>query len=155
MKQRSVLIFEDDHDLAKQWISALEAREITALHTASIEGFLQTCAQRAFDALVCDIFVRDANGYLENQGGLSLISYCRNSILGKTPAWAQEVPIIAITGAARVNDFDILQMADSIGASTLLRKPITPEALASIVCEQIDHSLAESNPLSQQEQKQQ
>ena len=43
------------------------------------------------------------------------------------------IPIIAISGGARIDNIDFLQMARKLGASESLAKPFTPQELVAAV----------------------
>lgn len=133
-KTQSVLIFEDDIDLAFQWTNYLKKRGMDVHHAMNVDEAVNFCAQIKFDFVILDMFLADADGNLIPRGGITMLTYLRNTPLKKVPAWGATVPIIVVTGANPKRGFDPLSNAKAVGGtrSTLfLRKPFKPEVLYS------------------------
>ncbi len=122
----SILIFEDDIDLARQWMLTLRNEGLTINHALTVEEALAYCASTQYDAVVSDIFLHDATGKPLPRGGYTLINYLRNTGLKKMPEWYATVPIVAVTGSPIIQGFDALALAKGMGATALMRKPFKP-----------------------------
>ncbi len=124
---RSVLILEDDLDLAQQWADYLAAfgyRCDLAFNRREAELL---CEERAYDAVIVDMFFRDENGRLSGDGGLTFITHLRLPSLAGTPRWGERVPIITVTGSDGI--VDALGHARNAGADRTFRKPFNPAVL--------------------------
>lgn len=114
--QRTILVVEDDLDLAKliQFCLAREGFEVR--HAADGEQALQEfdLAPRP-DLVIMDVMMPYRNGY-------ELLANLR-----QRPAWNQ-VPVIMLTGRGR--EEDVVQGLD-LGASDYLVKPFRPSELVA------------------------
>lgn len=131
-RKKSVLIFEDDIDLASQWLDTLSKKGINACHALSVDEAIGYCSQQKFDAVVLDIFLADNQGKLLPRGGITLMSYLRNPSLEKIPQWGATVPVLVVSGAIANMGFDPVLNAKAMGGShhvDVLRKPFQPELL--------------------------
>lgn len=128
-KKYSVLIFEDDMDLARQWTQILEKNSMSVKHAMTVDAAETYCSQIKFDVIIIDVFIKDPSGNLVPRAGYTLLSYMRNTSLEKIPKWGGTVPIIVVTGSPTVNGYDPLSYAMSMGANGTLRKPFKPEEL--------------------------
>lgn len=126
---RSILVFEDDMELARSWVEVLEARgaetEIVRRRTVAEDR----CRERRFDLVVCDIIVLSPEGSPLPDGGVLLIGHLRNGQAHDLPDWCRSVPILAVTGAGVA----IAQNARGVGADHALLKPFKPDLLADRV----------------------
>ncbi len=125
----SILIFEDDMDLATQWATSLRERGMDVDHAMSVDEAVEYCNQKQYDALVIDVFVEDEEGNFLPKAGYTLLSYLRNTSLEKVPKWSGEVPVLSVTGSQVIMGYDILDYAKSLGANATLRKPFSTEEL--------------------------
>ncbi len=140
IKKWSVLIFEDDLDLARQWTKYFEEKNMIVNHALSVDEAIAYCNQTEYDAIILDIFLKDSEGKLIPRAGFTLLSYIRNSSLEKVPQWGVTVPIIVVTGTANNLGFDPLKNAKSVyssEATDVLRKPFKPEVLYSKLTQMI------------------
>ena len=129
---KRVLILEDDMELAKDWqegfISIGWSPDLV-LNINAADKMLET---HEYDAVIVDMFIRDASGKLLSEGGLSLLAklYKRASISGK------KTPLrIAVTGVNKRKyfDYDPLETALNMEVEVVLRKPFTVEELLTTV----------------------
>jgi len=135
----AVLIFEDDFSLALEWKEALRENGIHSEHAWEVGNALNLCKQQKFDAIICDVFIKDNFGKLRTEAGLTLISSLRNQLKGG-PQWGRSVPILAVTGSPKLFGFNVLDNIRSMGISFTMRKPFTPNRLVETVREIIlDH----------------
>ncbi len=143
-KKRSVLIFEDDLDLAMQWAQTFRDKGLIVHHAITVDEAVTYCNQFQFDIIVMDIFLADDEGNLLPRGGLTLMSYLRNTSLNKIPAWGVTVPVIVVTAASANYGFDPFLNTKAVGGSLgveVLRKPFLPEFLYSKIQSLIDESM--------------
>lgn len=128
-EQKSILIFEDDFDLVWQWKRFLKRKGYIVDVSWDIEEVIKLCEIKQYDIIVCDIFIKDLDGKIKMQGGVSLLTYLRSKSLGKFPKWTQNVPVLLISGAQKVNGFDALYSTKTLGANEVIRKPFRKEEL--------------------------
>lgn len=136
---RYVLVFEDDIDLALQWVKVFKDQGMVVEHATTVDEAIIYCKQKEFDAVVLDIFVLDSDGNFVPRAGFTLLSYLRSRALGKIPEWGLKVPVLAVTGAKSVMGYDALIYAESMGATSTLRKPFKPDVLYSKILELIEN----------------
>ena len=58
----SVLIFEDDIDLSRQWAEALKLKGIQVERTFDLDAAIEFCKQTKFDVIICDLFIQNTEG---------------------------------------------------------------------------------------------
>lgn len=138
-KACSILIFEDDMDLAKQWIFALRQKNMIVKHATTVDAALEFCKKTAFDAIILDVFLQDEFGNFLPKAGYTLLSYLRNTSLQKTPEWGGTVPVLAVTGSPVIMGYDILSYAKSMNAQGTLRKPFTTDVLYETLIDIIEN----------------
>lgn len=136
----SILILEDDIDLAGQWIRTFSSKGMTVYHALTVDEAVIYCNQTKIDAIVLDIFLKDSTGKLMARAGITLLSYLRNPSLEKVPEWGKTVPIVVVTGAEAKLGYDPLSNARAIGGNwgiSVLRKPFTPKILYAILMDMV------------------
>lgn len=151
--QTSILIFEDDLDLAWQWRDELKAKGYHVDHVWKAEAAKRLCRERRYNLIICDIFLRDQVGTIIPEGGVSLIYNLRLKASQDLPKWTRKVPIIVVTASNSFFGIDPLHPLRNFEGISLLRKPIPSPKLMEMV-EQIlssqgtDHT---SSPPTQSE----
>lgn len=130
-ERRRVLLFEDNVALAITLAGYLEL-DFEVDHAEDMAEAIELVTGNEYDAVVCDLFFKRGDAASGAEGGVTLISALRNSLLD-LPPWGRVVPIIAITGAGEFNGFDPLSVAASVGAGAVLRKPISSAELIDAV----------------------
>ena len=133
----SILIFEDDIDLALQWRVSFESKNIEVQHAASLDEAKAHCQQQSFDLIVCDMFILGDEGQLLRQGGFSFIHYLRGTSLEHRPSWGLKVPILVVSGAGLVKQTSFLDMIQKLNRVTALKKPIEPADLVAKVLDML------------------
>lgn len=113
-----ILLIEDEHLVA----STLEIVLLKAGHNVTIApngeaGLAQFNAARP-DLVITDIIMPEKEG----------IETIRD-IRAKDPT----VPILAYSGGGRTKNYDLLRMADKLGATEVMRKPFSNEELVATV----------------------
>lgn len=113
-----ILVIEDDVSMRALIVRALgQAGYEVLTATDGGEGLAQWRAHGPA-LIVTDL-------YMPNVDGLETIMTLRES--GAT------IPIIAMSGGDSRNSFLALQSANDLGATTVLEKPFTPQALVALV----------------------
>ena len=120
-------------DLSRQWKAALKQKGLHVVHTFDLDAAIEFCRQTQFDVIICDLYIKNTSGQLIPKAGISLISYLRNHTLKQLPDWTAEVPIIVVSGAQVVNQFDSLKTGLVSGGTMALRKPFSNEKLVETV----------------------
>jgi len=130
-----VLILEDDIVLSMEWSAALRAASFDVRAAVDVGEAEVRISDQVFDLVVVDSSIRKDGG-LSSEGGITLISALRMPELRSYPAWAAEVPILAVSGAMKGYGFDPLTTALSISANRQMRKPFSPSKLVD-TCRQM------------------
>ena len=128
---------EDDLDLALQWTGKFQQAGFDAVMTHSRAEAEVQCAERQFDVVVLDIFIRGDDQELLGDGGFTLLSRLRTPELAGTPEWGRTVPVLVVTGA-KDEVLDALDHAINIGANDALYKPVDPDVLVTRVRRMLD-----------------
>ena len=125
----AVLVLEDDTDLARQWRRALEEAGYAVTVTANADDAIDALRERAFSAVVLDMFVVDEEGRFLPRGGLTVMSEIRLRIDPKPP-------MILVSGSVQ---FDVCaeRMGIMMDAAAALKKPIPDARLVKTVREAI------------------
>lgn len=113
-KGHTVLIFEDDIQLAHEWKQEFLKNGIHAEHTWDVDNAMSLCEQTIFDAIICDVFIKDEFGNLKSEAGVTLINRMRYQLRG-APLWCRKVPILVVTGSSSAFGFDILNIIKTMG----------------------------------------
>lgn len=129
---KRVLILEDDMDLAKAWEAGFNSIGWSPDLVLNINAANKMLEAKNYDAVIVDMFIRDASGKLLSEGGLSLIAKLyKSAILSgkKTPLR------VAVTGVNKriYFDYDPLETALNMEVEVVLRKPFTTEELLETV----------------------
>lgn len=130
--EHSVLIFEDDMELALDWKSELEKKGIAAEHFWNLGNAMARCNEKKFDVIISDIFIKDPMGNLKAEAGVTFVSRLRYGLKG-APEWGKTVPVIAVTGSLISFGFDVLQLAKINGETIGMRKPFKVSELVKKV----------------------
>lgn len=133
LENMHVLILEDDRDLANQWAEYLsgfgyKCDVVHRLHDAEA-----MCQQTEYMAVIVDMFLRDDDGSLTADGGLTFITHLRMPSLAGTPAWGERVAIITVTGSDSI--VEALSHAKVAGADRTFRKPVDNQQLLDALFE--------------------
>ena len=128
MKQKSILIFEDDLDLANQWSELFLAKGYKVNYTLSFKEALDLCIKTRYDLIICDIFIIKDN-HLSGFGGISLIQHLRNGNLRLD--WTKKVPIIMVSGATNAKE-RLEKHKEKYNVSFVFEKPVDPKQLLTV-----------------------
>lgn len=120
---KTILIFEDDYDLAQQWSLALEAEGHAVDIATNMEIAEALCKKRNYDLAIIDLFIVDEDGNFDSQGGITLMQYMRQPALKGFHEHYRLIPKVAVSGSRVVNHFDMLRVAEDSGCNITLRKP--------------------------------
>ena len=123
---KTVLIMEDQLELATFWREALEDAGYRVLYASKMEDAASFLYTDDIDVVVTDMLIRGSDNEIQPSGGLSLLSHI-NLHVDHPPK------IIAVSGAHP--DLHVLKHAESMGADRCIGKPITPEELLATVSE--------------------
>ncbi len=115
---RSILVIDDDVQLGIGIKMLLQKHRYLAQATNSGGAALRILAKEPFDLVITDIF-------MEDKDGLETIVAIRERHPG--------MRVIAVSGGSKLVRFDCLEMAAALGAETILRKPLTIEALLKAI----------------------
>lgn len=124
---KTVMIMEDQLELASYWREILEDAGYGVLHARNIDDAASFLAVDEIDVVVTDILIRDNDQELKASGGLSLLAHINLHVEKKRPK------IIAVSGSHP--DLHVLQHAQSMGADVCLLKPFSAEQLLAAVSE--------------------
>ncbi|MDD9901741.1 MAG: response regulator [Alphaproteobacteria bacterium] len=115
---RNVLIAEDDTQLRIALRHIMQREGHTVTEAVNGTDTLKKVSEHTFDLILVDIIMPDREG-------IETILEIRR----KHP----KLPIIAMSGGARYDAFDPLQLAQDCGANFIIAKPFQPVELREIV----------------------
>jgi YesN/AraC family two-component response regulator len=120
-----ILLVEDEQFVSEALASAMMGVGHTVVTASNgVEG-LKRFAEQAFDLVVTDIIMPDKEG-------IEMILDMRK----RKP----ETKIIAISGGGRTGNVEFLDMAASVGAMAMLKKPIPLAKFLSVLTESLNQS---------------
>ena len=120
----TVLIMEDETELASYWREALEASGYIVFHASDFAQAVSMLESRDVQVVVSDMLIRDKDDKPSKTGGLSLLTHLR---LNVRPA----PMIVAVSGAHP--DLNILRHAELLHASACIVKPFSADELVETV----------------------
>lgn len=129
---KRVLILEDDMDLAKNWEAGFISIGWSPDLVLNINAANKMLETKDYDAVIVDMFIRDASGKLLSEGGLSLLAKLYKSAVLSS----KKTPLrVAVTGVNKRKyfDYDPLETALNMEVEVVLRKPFTTEELLAAV----------------------
>ncbi len=118
----AVILVADDEDVVRTTLRImLEDAGHTVLQARDGRMAVEVAKIQQIDVMVCDIIMPE-------QEGIQTIAEIRRL--------RPRTKIVAISGGGRTHNFDYLQLARQVGATTVLRKPFNKKALldALAVC---------------------
>jgi len=129
--KKTILIVEDDIDLASLWQKFLQSRGYVVDVCGRVDDAEIVIAGNRYDLLIVDIFFREGNTVL-SKGGITLIN--RRRLRESTESGMERIKIIAITGTPK-RSFGQFDALDSVArlSDLLQHKPIRLDTLAAIV----------------------
>ena len=127
----TILILEDDADLAEQWINVLEEQGHMAVHATRGNIAKSIVNTQPVDLIIADIFIKEGEEYVAD-GGLSLLGHLQ---VNRASLHAKRTPVIIVTGSSmKVGlGIEVLDTARDLGAVETLRKPIDMDELLAAV----------------------
>lgn len=129
MKKQSILIFEDDLDLAFQWNQALINEGYDVDYSMSFHEAISLCKEKEYDLVISDIFIMEGNR-LSGFGGITLLQHLRMDRMKLT--WTKNVPVIIVSGAINAEK-KLKEHKETYNAWGVLEKPIAINKLLTTV----------------------
>ena len=123
---KTILILEDQLELASYWREAIEEAGYRVVHAPKMEDATSFLSVNHIDIIVTDMLIRNEDDELQPTGGLTLLSHINLS--GEKPP-----KIIAVSGAHPA--LHVLKHAQSMGADRCIAKPFAPAELISVISE--------------------
>lgn len=120
----TILILEDDTDLANEWRSWLEAEQHRIIHETTVVGAKKVFESREIDLVVCDVFIGKHSSGFSSEGGLSMLSHIMLHVDPKPKS-------LLITGAN--SSLAIDRHAQLLKADQFAEKPISKSKFMDIV----------------------
>jgi CheY-like chemotaxis protein len=118
--QQTILVIDDDADVRWTLREGLEWLGLHVLEAESGVGCAEYFHQHKVSAVICDIF-------MPHKEGIATISEIKEA--------NPEVPVIAISGGNPNPEFDILRIAQIVGADRSLKKPFRLDQLRRALVE--------------------
>ena len=136
----TILILEDDLDLAEQWINTLEKQGHMTVHATRGNIAKSIVNTQSVDLVIADIFIKEGEDFVAD-GGLSLLGHLQ---VNRASRHAKRTPVIIVTGSSmKVGlGIEVLDTARDLGAVETLRKPIDMEELLAAVGRHLPESTA-------------
>ncbi len=114
-----ILIVDDEAQIRKLLRIYIEADSHEVEEVAGYEAAIEACDKRTPDLVVTDLVMPEKNG-------IDLILLLKD----KYP----HLPVVAISGGGGISGrYDYLEIADLVGASCVLNKPIEKQKLLSVI----------------------
>ena len=121
---KTVLIMEDQAELASYWREHLENAGYNVIHASDFEEAVELLKTREVQVVVSDMLIRDDDDRPSSTGGLSLLSHLRLHV-NPSPK------MIAVSGAHP--QLNILRHAELLHADACIVKPFSAEQLVETV----------------------
>lgn len=129
----SILIFEDDSDLAALVSEGLSYLGHETTITTDARTAFEWLASGRFDLAIVDIFIKKGNEILP-EGGISLLGRLKNAEFTVERRNRPKIPIIAVSGAFDRQMYGGLAgHAAHFGADVVLKKPFDHDELMQAV----------------------
>lgn len=144
----SILLVEDDFELAMHTLYAFEAVGLRVVHETTVERAIRTLGESEFDVVITDMVIQDEKGELNVFGGLLIVAYAALQ-KGASPK------LIALSGANWQTEYSsALSSLRDFGPSRVLRKPVSAQVLVQRTQELIREKEAEERQLELQKKLQ-
>lgn len=122
---KTILIVEDERQLAAMWQRALEAEGHRVVHEVSLDGAIGALDEISFDVVVCDIVMESSDEDRRAAGGLAVMAYIARNV---TP----QPQIIAVSGATSRSTF-VDRNFRRMQSLRAMQKPVSPERLLNAI----------------------
>jgi CheY-like chemotaxis protein len=116
--ERVVLLVDDDEAIRASIRAMLEAYDYSVVEAGDSEAALRELAAARPDVILTDIYMPGADG-------LELINALRS--------WPEPIPIVAMSGGAKVHGMDALEIARKLGAVAIIDKPFRVSNLLEMI----------------------
>lgn len=130
---QSILLFEDDADLAMQWKQAFSKAGFQVYRANTVENALSVLSQHHIDALICDMFIIEDNENVSNQGGITLLHQLHDTPISVSKSSDLDILKIAVSGCSDLISHTLRRICKNMGCQEFLLKPILPNELVEIV----------------------
>ena len=117
---KRILMMEDDLELASHWREAFERRGYYVVHEPTVDGAIAALGESAFDLVVSDMLIRDAEQQIGKKGGFTLLTHISLNMRTKPK-------VIAVSGASA--SLNVLKHAAVLKADRTFTKPVDVEDL--------------------------
>ena len=121
---KTVLIMEDQPELASYWREHLEIAGYNVIHATDFEEAVTLLETHETHVVVSDMLIRDDDDRPSKTGGLSLLSHLRLKV-------KPNPKVVAVSGAHP--QLNILRHAELLQADACIVKPFTAEELVETV----------------------
>lgn len=124
-----ILIIDDEENVRFTLAKALKSQHHEIFQACDGDAGLKILDKQEIDLVITDIL-------MPNREGLETIQTIRMN-------WPH-VKVIAMSGGGRIRNTEFLKVAEKFGASVILKKPFSMEALRDEVSKLLDGSLWQS-----------
>jgi PAS domain S-box-containing protein len=121
---KTVLIIEDNAELAAHWQFAFEQHELHVIHETAYEKAIEVIGQMTIDLVITDIALPSETGEVVDFAGLAILSYIA-LLVEDTPK------VIAVSGATDAQQSNS-PFVHLLGCAQLLQKPFGVQTLVSL-----------------------
>lgn len=126
---KTILILEDDLDLATHWQEHLEDAGHCAIHASDFAAATSVLDTKEVHLVISDMLIRVGGEVIKRDGGISLMSHINLHV--RPRPW-----VIAVSGAHP--DLNVLGHAKVMKAVKTFSKPVDVSELVGAVAELID-----------------
>jgi PAS domain S-box-containing protein len=127
---KTVLIIEDNAELASHWQFAFERHEIHVIHETAYEQAIEVLGQTPVDLVITDIELPSVKGELFDFAGLAILSYIALQV-EHTPK------VIAVSGTTNTQPTN-KPFAHLLSCAQLLQKPFEVQTLVTLGLQLLD-----------------
>lgn len=112
---KRILVLDDDLEFAMYLREKLEDAGYAVFHDVAADSAIRTLEEEKVDAVISDIIIRDGDGTIEPQGGMTLLSYINLKIKPRPV-------VVALTGSNE--KLGLLKHAELLAVDYTAQKPV-------------------------------
>lgn len=124
-ERKKILILEDDAEFGPLLKDTLELEGFAVSLHVTASGALAHIDENPVDLVITDLLIRDGDNYVQD-GGIKLISELKQ-------IRSSSVPMIAISGSFRNDQYFAMSTAMTVGADKTIAKPVEPKELLRVI----------------------
>jgi CheY-like chemotaxis protein len=132
-----LLILEDDQELALDWSETFTRNKWAVRIAYDASEARAAVTEEKFDLVISDMYIVQ-DGQIVPDGGVTLLGLLRTPRTKGDPGyWMNIVPVLVISGSVENTPgrFSMYHIAESMGATRILGKPVLPDIIYKVAME--------------------